>query len=520
MLTTKSYWIYSKHLSLPFFCCLFLILLLSSTYSFAVNSTDFVRREGNQIVAGSDEHTVYLRGVNLSADRLRVTDELWIIGTCQELAVYQSATPVTNWYQEKHFQYLADTGFNTIRVNLHYRIFEDDNVPGSYKQSGWDFIDYYIQWAKNHNLYLVLDIHIPQGGLQPTGGGGACLWDNVTNQTRLTNLWKAIAQQYADEPTIAAYDLLNEPNPTSSVSQWQTLAQQIVDAIRTVDQNHLIIIERVNWIFAADGSSPLADWNLNLLSSFQVSVNDDNVIYDYHFYDPTEYSIQNENSNPDDGNYPDENVTQTAKDGSTMLRNKAYLEYEINLENRDNGPMFVGEWGPNESTFNDIKGGYTYVQDVLNLFDEYNLHWTYYSMFNLYEVECCESGVICCSGDNPTTPHTELINVFSSYFSAQSTTTTTTMPSTTTTTSSTTTTISSQPCPTEEIFGTYSEKTELLRYFRDDVLSQTPEGQEIIRLYYEWSPVIVKAMEEDENFREEVKKMTYGVLGLIGEETD
>jgi hypothetical protein len=80
----------------------------------------------------------------------------------------------------------------------------------------------------------------------------------------------------------------------------------------------------------------------------------------------------------------------------------------------------------------------------------------------------------------------------------------------------TTTTASSEPCPSEEIYGEHSEETELLRHFRDNALSQTPAGQEIIRLYYEWSPAIVKAMEQDEEFKEEMKEMVDGVLGLIG----
>jgi len=70
-------------------------------------------------------------------------------------------------------------------------------------------------------------------------------------------------------------------------------------------------------------------------------------------------------------------------------------------------------------------------------------------------------------------------------------------------------------CPSEKIYGEYSTYTELLRYLRDNILSTTPEGQEIIRLYYEWSPLIVKAMEEDAEFKEEVKEMIDEVLFLI-----
>jgi len=61
---------------------------------------------------------------------------------------------------------------------------------------------------------------------------------------------------------------------------------------------------------------------------------------------------------------------------------------------------------------------------------------------------------------------------------------------------------------------------ETLRYFRDNVLSKSPEGQEIIRIYNEWSPAIVKAMGENEAFKEEVKEMIDGVLPLIKGEVE
>jgi hypothetical protein len=71
-------------------------------------------------------------------------------------------------------------------------------------------------------------------------------------------------------------------------------------------------------------------------------------------------------------------------------------------------------------------------------------------------------------------------------------------------------------CPTLQIYGEHSEKTEFLRSFRDNILIQTPEGQELIKLYYEWSPVIVQAMEADESFKAEVKELIDGLLPLIG----
>jgi len=51
-------------------------------------------------------------------------------------------------------------------------------------------------------------------------------------------------------------------------------------------------------------------------------------------------------------------------------------------------------------------------------------------------------------------------------------------------------------CSISTIYGKGSEEVELLGKYCDEVLSKTPEGRKIIRLYYEWSPIIVQAMEE------------------------
>jgi hypothetical protein len=113
------------------------------------------------------------------------------------------------------------------------------------------------------------------------------------------------------------------------------------------------------------------------------------------------------------------------------------------------------------------------------------------------------------SGSNTTTTSTDE--------PTSTTTTATDIETTTTSTAETslTTTTTEVACPAESFYGTNSEETETLRYLRDDVLSTTPTGREIIRLYYQWSPAIVKAMEEDEEFREEVKELLNHILQLI-----
>jgi len=72
------------------------------------------------------------------------------------------------------------------------------------------------------------------------------------------------------------------------------------------------------------------------------------------------------------------------------------------------------------------------------------------------------------------------------------------------------------PCAVEELYGAYSNEAKLLRVLRDHVLSTTPEGQEIVRLYYQLSPEIVTLMRTDGTFKERVKALLDGILPIVG----
>ena len=72
-------------------------------------------------------------------------------------------------------------------------------------------------------------------------------------------------------------------------------------------------------------------------------------------------------------------------------------------------------------------------------------------------------------------------------------------------------------CPSELLYREHPTKTKLIRSLRDNVLSKTKEGRELIKLYYQWSPMIVRAMKADEELKQEVKDLVDGVLGAIGE---
>lgn len=99
-------------------------------------------------------------------------------------------------------------------------------------------------------------------------------------------------------------------------------------------------------------------------------------------------------------------------------------------------------------------------------------------------------------------------------------TTTTSGPSTTSSTSATTsaittTTLPPQFCLAEEIYGEDAEATALLRRVRDELLSNTPEGQELIKLYYQWNTLLARVPGDNGAVREDIKELIDELLPVF-----
>jgi endoglucanase len=205
----------------------------------------------------------------------------------------------TNHHNALDYARVKNMNMNTIRFYLNYRIFENDATPYQYNQAGWDYLNQNITWAKANGIYLILNMHVPQGGYQSQGTGDT-LWTNIENQNRLVALWKAIADKYKDEQQIVGFGLVNEIVPTSSLSQWQQLAQRITDNIRLVDKKHILFIEKP--IYIKGQTTENADYNFPV-------INDDNKVYEFHTYEPYYYTHQlfSWTGLPDGGKYPDDN---------------------------------------------------------------------------------------------------------------------------------------------------------------------------------------------------------------------
>lgn len=274
----------------------------------SASSTGFIHREGRLLIDGEGK-PILLRGVCFG-------NQVW----------GNPSSPPTTHHSELDFKRLRELNMNVVRFYMNYRLFESDGAPGVYQDSGWNWLDKNIQWAKKHGVYLILNMHVPQGGFQSLGEG-MDLWKNPQNQERLIALWRAIAERYSNEPIIAGYDLLNEPITPESIDQWKKLAFDLVRAIRAVDKNHLIIVERLNGV--KNSWVTYGEANQFLLS-------DENYMLTFHFYSPIRYTHQNASWTGfgDGGTYPDPSGVEVT----------GFLEWATATFNNPAIPQGTSDW--------------------------------------------------------------------------------------------------------------------------------------------------------------------------------
>jgi endoglucanase len=281
------------------------------------------------------------------------------------------ATPSTNHHSAADYQRVKSMNMNVIRFYLNYGIFEDDHNPYVYKETGFDWLNSNIDWARQNNIYLVLNMHYPQGGYQSQTNGDALWTEDATgdaNRSRLKALWKEIANRYKDEPAILGYDLVNEPVPKGPWTQWQTLAQELVDEIRLVDTNHIIIIEKTGGEY--DEWKSIEELAENF---FLVNDSQNKIMYTFHFYEPITYTHQlfDWAGLGEGGVYPDEDIfyysdltwsTATHNNPKIHEGNSSWnyftgMHYQVNDESIKIGkPVVVGA---------NVQGGTVFFDEIV-----------------------------------------------------------------------------------------------------------------------------------------------------------
>ena len=159
-----------------------------------------------------------------------------------------------HWIGERDIAAIAAAQMNHVRLPINARFIMDDD--GVLVEVGIGLVDRLIESCRAHGLWVILDLHGAPGGQTGTNiddspNGAPELFTDGRYRELTVALWRMLAERYADDTTVAGYDLLNEPLPEphrrEDSGALARLYRDLTAAIREVDANHLIVYEGTHW---------------------------------------------------------------------------------------------------------------------------------------------------------------------------------------------------------------------------------------------------------------------------------
>ena len=184
-----------------------------------------------------------------------------------------SAARTNRYTDDKDIALMAQLGFDNVRLSI-------DAVPLEQYPRGGDGLnaefvgrlDHAVDTMLADGLAVTIDVH-------PEDSYKQQLRTNEWAVDQFTALWRKLAAHYAGrDPERVFFEILNEPE-VNDAYRWAGIQERVAAAIRESAPKQTIIATGPNYSDIQDllAMHPLADGN---------------VIYNFHFYDPHEFTHQ------------------------------------------------------------------------------------------------------------------------------------------------------------------------------------------------------------------------------------
>jgi endoglucanase len=156
---------------------------------------------------------------------------------------------------EQSFQYFARNGLTLLRIPIQWERMQprlsgplDSNYLGGLKRE--------IAWAQQYGMSVIIEIqNFGRYTLDQGGWSQECVIDNLDCAVRvmtpdLADFWVRMSNEFMFEPTVYAYDLMNEPHDMG-IADWKAISQTVLLAIRGNNDNKLVMVPGDSWSGAA-----------------------------------------------------------------------------------------------------------------------------------------------------------------------------------------------------------------------------------------------------------------------------
>jgi endoglucanase len=282
-------------------------------------------------------------------------------------------------YRETDFQWIADWGFDFVRLAVSHVWMMDEDEPDRPSEKGFAEVDRGIELARKHKLHANLDMHTAPGYAYHEGQmtEERSLWKDEAMQARFCHLWRVCAQRYQDIPSSElSFNLLNEPAmPVGKMTreEHEAVIRGATAAVREVSPERLIIADGLEW-----GKEPVPE------------LADLGIAQSYHFYTPHRLTHYRASwAGPEAMRWPE--PTWPGPGEGDEPSNRAALEEHlrpwIELAGKGVG-VHAGEGGVYVKTAHHV--ALAWLGDVLGLLKEHNIGyavWNFRGPFGILDSE-------------------------------------------------------------------------------------------------------------------------------------
>ena len=167
------------------------------------------------------------------------------------LGLFSSSSP--GEWEEDDFRWIAELGFDFVRLPMSYRWWVEDDDPFRIAEGGLQKIDRGVELARRHGLHCCLNLHrapgycVNRGQEEPFN-----LWKDARGLDAFCLHWGLLATRYRHIPSEEmSFNLVNEPKAPSDDHMTREDHARVVRAACTAiwdaDPDRRIIADGVRW---------------------------------------------------------------------------------------------------------------------------------------------------------------------------------------------------------------------------------------------------------------------------------
>ena len=156
-----------------------------------------------------------------------------------------------NW-REDDFRWIADWGFDFVRLPLSYQFWVEDGDAARVKESELARVDSAVELGRQHGIHVCINFHRGPGYCVNPPPEPFNLWKDASALDAFCAHWTMFARRYRGIPSGAmSFDVINEPpgprEDGMTRADHEFVVREAAAAIRAVDPARLIIVDGVSW---------------------------------------------------------------------------------------------------------------------------------------------------------------------------------------------------------------------------------------------------------------------------------